>query len=305
MNNYLKYNLKADFKLMGMGLLVLAVFSLGFSGIFGDIGASTYVTLLMCLGVTIGIWSIGCLIGIYSHFFDRAKWDVYGSLSMNKSNYFNTLFLRTLIVVFVPVVVVQILLYSKGEYNPEIYSVVARSSEIDGSLTLYSDLVLKFFEFATVIFFVVICGKISTLILNLIFMNLFRYVLYALTFKGIIPNDYHVVEILTGIILIILAKYLFSKRQVENIGNPFVFGNLDLGFTLGYTVFLGVNLALSGFVSTQLEQIFFLSSVILVLYTFLGCFFFGINKKLIKNFKFVLVPLILCNLVLVSADLIN
>ncbi len=298
MNNYLKYNLKSDFKLMGMGLLVLAIFSLGFSGIFGDIGAITVGILIMCLGVTIVFWYIGCIIGIYSHFFDRAKWDVYGSIAINKSNYFNTLFLRTLIVAIIPVVVVQILIYSKGEYNPEIYTVMVESSEIDGSLTLYSDLVLKFFEFATVIFFVVICGKVSSVLVNLVFMNLFRYILFGLTFKGVIPNPYHVVEIITGSILIILAKYLFSKRQVENIGNPFVFRNLDLGFTLGYTVFGGVTIALSGFVSTQWDQILFLSTVVLVLYTFLGCFFFGINKKFIKNLKFVLIPLVVCDLVL-------
>ncbi len=305
MNNYLKYNLKADFKLMGMSLLVLAVFSLGFSGIFGEIGASTVGILIMCLGVTIVFWYFGCIIGIYSHFFDRAKWDVYGSMAINKSNYFNTLFLRTFIVAIIPVVVVQILLYSKGVYNPEIYSVMAVSSEIDNSLTFFSDLVLKFFEFATAIFFIVICGKISSVVVNLIFMNLFRYILYGLTFTGVIPNPYHLFEILMGITLIILAKYLFGKRQVENIGNPFVFKNLDLCFTLGYTVFLGVTIALSGFVSTQLEQILFLSSVVLVLYTFLGCFFFGMNKKFVKNFKFVLVPLVVCNIVLVSANFIK
>ncbi len=303
MNNYLKYHLKSDFKLMGIVVGIIVAFSI-FLGLTTDtVGMLTYGYILTFSNMLLGLWGFIYVIKIYFHFLNKEQNDVYGAMPIRKSDYFNTLLLRTLFIVGIPSLVITIATYLYFD-TVKSFDLFAESMYLVGLETFFYDITSRLLDFGIFVFFIVICGKTSSFVVNIIFLNFIR-------FGIILPNSQYgeshyniiIIQIIFAIMLIFLGKYLFNKRLGENIGNAYVYDKFDICSTIIYTTVLGILVAVSVIsIYDWIGQLVITNIQTIVTYILLLICFKGFKKKTIKELKFIIIPILASNLVLIFAQ---
>ncbi len=299
MNNYLKYNLKLDFKVMGIVVGIIVAFSLFLAIGTDEVGAVTYGFSLSFLSMLVDLWGVVFLIIIYFHLLKKDQSDVYGAMPIKKRVYFNTLLLRTIFVVGIPSLVIGVITYL---YFDEVKNVdlIAQSLELNGIEVLTYNISSLLLDFGIFIFFIVVCGRVSTFVINILIVNFIRFgtilpmAEYGVTTYIILP------QMVFAIVFFLLGKYLYDKRLSENIGNSYVFEKFDIVSTIIYSTILGTLVAISSVtIYDWMEQLIITNTIVVIFYIFFFICFIGYKKERINNLKFILIPFIASSIALI------
>lgn len=284
---------------MGIWVGVVVAFSLFLALATDEVGAVTYGYSVQLLSTFASLWGFIYLIIIYNHLLRKEQSDVFGGLPINKKDYFNTLLLRTVFIVYMPNLVIALAAYLTFDEVKNL-NLIAQSLGLHGIQAILYNITSMFLDFGIFIFFVVVCGKFYSLLVNILFINFLR-------FGVILPNSEYVelhlviilVQLIFAIVFFLLGKYLFNKRLNENIGNTFVFDKFDIGSTIIYSSVLGVLVAASVVtIYSWSEQLMISNLQVIITYVFLLISFKGFSKNTIKDMKYALIPILISNAVL-------
>lgn len=244
----LKKYIKDDYKILG-GLFVgacifqiimsyIASRGVGFGLSIMDLGTSIFWVYNLLFFFSI----FGFLPTIFAPMLNKEQADVWNTMPMKRDKYFNTLIMRFVLDVILPIVVLGfiLLLIPQEAYNEHLFG-AERLTTFDVINNISSTMLTGI----GIIFFIVISGNIGNVICNYIaFMSLLGFITFFFTdagiatLGGVTENSKYlsvVVQFATAFVLFFVDRYLYKIRQVENIGKMFVFKHLDVAFSTLYS----------------------------------------------------------------------
>lgn len=249
----LKKYVKQDYKIIGALFVGTCFFQLVMNYL-SSLGAGFNLSAVDLGAVIFWVYNALFFFGIFAFLptiftplLKKEEADVWNTMPMKRDKYFNTLIIRYMLDVILPITVLGIilLLIPKDAYNDYLIG-------LDGVTTYYvvnniSSTLLSAFS---VIFFIVISGNIGNVICNYIaFMSLLGFVTFMFTDQSMTYVDGMYVynggdalkfassgmQFVIAGVLFFVSRYLYKIREVENIGKMFTFKNLDIAFSTLYS----------------------------------------------------------------------